>query len=62
MNPLGNRLKAGGAHSVEIVLRLYELDVQGQDASFNEEGYQGLRGPLLKTFDGTKDTSGRQHL
>ena len=54
VNPLGNRLKAGGAHSVEIMLRLYELEVRGQDASFNEEGYQGLRRPLLKTFDGQR--------
>lgn len=40
---------------------LYELEVQGQDASFNE-GSKGLRGSLLKTFDGTKDRRGRQHL
>ena len=41
---------------------LYELEVQGQDASFNEEGSKGLRGSLLKTFDGTKDRRGKQHL
>lgn len=41
---------------------LYELDVQGQDASFNGEGSKGLRGSLLKTFDGTKDRRGKQNL